>query len=415
MKSVLEKPFIKATQLIIKLLTVYSLATTTVFANSVSSDLEQHLTTLSQELEKQRIALHIPGMAIAIVKDGEVILSKGFGLADLDKKTPVTTKSLFAIGSTTKAFTSTIAGILVDQNKMQWDDPLTDYLPYYQFKQNNKPLDLTLRDALSHRSGYARNDILWVNGKVSSEQILKDATQAKKWAPFRKNFNYNNVMFLAAGMATAKQEHTDWRNQLHNTLLTPLKMFNTTTDLATAKTSKHLATGYMWHDELAKHKSLPMRNLTNIGPAGAINSNVEDMSNWLKFQLNKGEFEGKRLISEQSLLETHKPQIKIANKKHYGLGWMLHKWQDQQVVEHGGNVDGFGAQVTLFPESNLGYVLLTNITATPLQQLSINLVASHLLAPNQPKNNAHFDQPREKSAPCPTDDPNHQDHPNCSD
>jgi CubicO group peptidase (beta-lactamase class C family) len=406
MKSVLASPCLWVTQLIIKLVTLYFLVTATAFANTVPNDLEKRLTTLSLALEKQRVEHHIPGFAIAIVKDGDVILSKGFGLADIETNTPVTPKSLFAIGSTTKAFTSTIAGILVDQNKVQWDDPLTDFLPYYQFKQDGKLVDITLRDALSHRSGYARNDILWVNGKVSSEDILKDATRAEKWAPFRKNFNYNNVMFLAAGMATASVNknnantaNTDWADQLKKELLIPLHMSKTTVGLASAKKSKHLATGYMWHDELKQHKSLPMRDLINIGPAGAINSNVEDMSNWLKFQLAKGQFNGKRLISEKSLLETRKPQIKMAQDMFYGLGWMLRQWQGQSVVEHGGNIDGFGAQVTLFPDSNLGYVLLTNVTATALQQLSINLVASHLLAPSQPEKASEQSANTENLAP----------------
>ncbi|MCF2949759.1 serine hydrolase [Paraglaciecola aquimarina] len=389
MKSVLENYFSCIPALAIKLCIILLVVASLSHVTAAELEFEARLEALSQALEAQRIEHHIPGFAIAIVKDGEVVLSKGFGLANIEHNTPITPQSLFAIGSTTKAFTATIAGMLVDQEKMNWDDPLTDYLPYYTFVQNDKPVGITLRDTLSHRSGYARNDLLWVNGKVSSEQILKDATQAEKWAPFRKQFHYNNVMYLAAGTATASQSNpkSNWANQLTTRLLTPLNMLNTTLDLAQAKNSKHLATGYMWHDELGEHKVLPMRNLTNIGPAGAINSNVEDMANWLKFQLAKGEFQGKRLISENALLETHSPQIQMAKDIHYGLGWMLRNWQGQKVVEHGGNIDGFGAQVTLFPESNLGYVLLTNITATPLQQLSINLVANYLLAPALPTQN----------------------------
>ncbi|MGJ8678966.1 serine hydrolase domain-containing protein [Paraglaciecola sp.] len=380
MKSVLENPSVWVTQLIIKLVTLYFLVTATACASTVPNDLEKRLTALSLALETQRVEHHIPGMAMAIVKDGKVILSKGFGLANIKEKKPVTPKSIFAIGSTTKAFTATLTGMLVDENKLDWDTLLTEYLPDYQFKQKGKSLDITLRDALSHRSGYARNDILWVNGLVTRKEILKDATQAQKWSPFRKKFNYNNVMYLAAGMATAKRAETNWDSLLESRIIKPLLMKNTSADLEKAQSSNLLATGYMWQEELGHHKLLPMRNLTNIGPAGSVNSNVEDMSQWLKFQLANGTFNGKRLISEDVLLETRKPQIKMAKDMFYGLGWMLRKWQGQTVVEHGGNIDGYAAQVTLFPESNLGYVLLTNVTATPLQQLSINLVASHLLA-----------------------------------
>ena len=195
-----------------------------------TGDIKDKLNKLSLEFEKQRVALHIPGMALAIVRDGKVIFAKGFGVADLERQIPVTPKTIFAIGSSSKAFTATIIGMLVDQKKMQWDDPAVKYLPFYQFTNNGKKLDLTIRDMLSHRSGYARNDVLWLNGKVSAEEILKDATQAEPWAPFHQQFHYNNVMYLAAGIASAKQQDSSWNVLLENMILKPLGMENTTAD-----------------------------------------------------------------------------------------------------------------------------------------------------------------------------------------
>ncbi len=350
-----------------------------VFAHSGDIQLKIRLDKLSKELEQKRQQLHIPGMAIAIVKDNKVIFAKGFGVSDLEKKTPVTPETLFAIGSSSKAFTSTIDAMLVDEGKLKWDSPITDYLSFYQFKMKNKKDQITLRDMLSHRSGFSRNDILWVNGKVSRNEILHDATAAEPFSDFRKKFNYNNVMYLAAGMAAAKQQNKNWDDLLEQRLLKPLRMKHTTTRFKQIKNDPHLSLGYMWLDEEKKYKHLPMRNLANIAPAGAINSNIMDMTHWLKFQLNRGVYNNKRLVSEKSLMETRTPQIKIANKIDYGMGWFLRQWQGQKVVEHGGNIDGFGAQVAFLPESKVGFVLLTNVTATPLQQESMHIVWDNLL------------------------------------
>lgn len=370
-----------------------------VFAHSEDVQLKLRLEKLTKELEQKRQQLHIPGMAIAIVKDNKVILAKGFGLSDLENNTPVTPETLFAIGSSSKAFTSTIDAMMVDEGKLNWDNPITDYLPFYQFKMKNKKDQITLRDMLSHRSGFSRNDILWVNGKVSRNDILHDATHAEAFSDFRKKFNYNNVMYLAAGVAAAKQQHQNWDDLLEQRLLKPLEMNHTTTRLKQIKDSPKLSMGYMWLEEEKKYKHLPMRNLANIAPAGAINSNVMDMTHWLKFQLNGGVYKNKRLVSEKSLMQTRTSQIKIANKIDYGMGWFIRQWQGQKVVEHGGNIDGFGAQVAFLPESKLGFVLLTNVTATPLQQESMHIVWDNILGEikqpvkNNVKENADKYQP----------------------
>lgn len=359
---------------------------------SQKDELSQRLDNLSKVLEQKRQAYHIPGMAIAVVKDNKVIFAKGYGFSNLETKTPVTTETLFAIGSSSKAFTSTIVGMMVDEGKLDWDAPITDYLPYFKFNLNNKKDHMTLRDLLSHRSGYSRNDILWVNGKVGREEILKDATHAEPMSEFRKKFNYNNVMFLAAGMAAARKSGIDWDSLLSQRLLKPLGMNHTTSLLNVAKKDPNLSLGYMWLDEQKKYRHLPMRNLANIAPAGAINSNVLDMTHWLRFQLDHGRFNHKRLISDNNLQQTRTSQIKIANNVDYGMGWFLRKWHGKKVVEHGGNIDGFGAQVAFIPEENLGFVLLTNVTATPLQQESMSLVWDHLLSKKEKNQQQNLSQ-----------------------
>lgn len=186
-------------------------------------------------------------------------------------------------------------------------------------------------------------------------------------------------MFLAAGESAAVAVGTDWDTLVAERIFEPLGMDSSTTSVAEAQADPRLSLGYMWDVDLETHDLRAMQPLDNIAPAGAINSSVLDMAQWLRLLLGDGVHEGVRLISEEQLQETRTTQIEIAEGVGYGLGWLLREWEGQPVVEHGGNVDGFGAQVALLPGSDLGFVLLTNVTATPLQQASVNMVWEALL------------------------------------
>ncbi|WP_179952103.1 serine hydrolase domain-containing protein [Marinicella rhabdoformis] len=374
------KSGIQAVMLLVSMMFSLMLPTLAVAKETVYSE---QLNKLIEVMEAKRQEFHIPGMALAVVKDDQVILTQGFGQMDMANNKAVTSETLFAIGSSSKAFTATLFGMLVDDEQVNWDDLVTDYLPDYEFKVEGEVLPITFRDMLSHRTGYTRNDLLWANGQASRDLILKTATRAEPVDEFRKKFYYNNVMFLAAGEASAKISKQSWDDLLMSRLLKPLGMKGATSNHATAITDKNISKGYQWNEETESHDVMPTRNLNNIAPAGGIYSNVNDMAQWLRFQLNKGKVGSEQLLSEKQLLETHEEQIKMSQMAGYGMGWMLQEWQGKKVVEHGGNIDGFGAQVSLIPEENLGYVLLTNVTATPLQQGSIGIVFEHLLGGQQ--------------------------------
>ena len=340
----------------------------------------EHIANLIKTLESKRQEHHIPGMAIAVVKDDQIIISQGFGVMDLEQQIPVTSETLFAIGSASKSFTATMAAMLVDQGKIHWDDEVTKYLPDYQFTVDGKSLPITLRDALSHRTGYTRNDLLWANGQASRDLILETATKALPWDDFRASFHYNNVMYLAAGEVIAKLAGSSWDDYLKQAIFAPLGMHNSTSIHQSAVASEAISLGYQWNDETESHDLMPRRNLNNVAPAGGIYSNVTDMAQWVRMLLKQGQKDGKPLVSPEQLHATWEPAISISDQMNYGMGWFLRTWQNQRVVEHGGNIDGYGAQVALLPESKLGFVLLTNVTATPLQQESVNLVWEHLAA-----------------------------------
>ncbi len=347
----------------------------------IAPELQQKLDLLIDQLEQQRLTLHVPGMAIAVVKDDEVILTQGFGVSNVEDETPVTPKTIFAIGSSTKSFTSTLVGMLVDEGKMDWEDPVSKYLPYFQMniESDDENDEITLRDVLSHRTGFTRMGLLYISGQIPREEVLHDATKAEPYVPLGDKFYYSNLMYMSAGVAAGKAVDSDWDNLVKKRIFKPLGMENTTTSITQAEKDTRLASGYLWDEDLQAYEYKPMRNVDNIGPAGSINSNVLDMAQWLRLQLGLGVYEGHRLISEENLRETWTSQIDIAENVGYGMGWMIREWEGQPVIEHGGNVDGFSAQVAMLPDSNLGFVLLTNASASPLPPQVINMVWDTLL------------------------------------
>jgi CubicO group peptidase (beta-lactamase class C family) len=339
------------------------------------------LEQLCQELEAQRVQLQIPGMALGVVQDGKLVLARGFGESNLAAGTATQPETLFAIGSTTKAFTATLVGMLIGDGKMSWDDPVTSYLPEFKLPVRNAAAgaEVCLRDLLSHRTGFTRTDILWASGRANQKEILQASLQAEPWDDFRAEWNYNNVMFLAAGEASAKVAGMAWTELLTQRILKPLGMSSTHVSSTAVLKDKRLSTGYIWDEDINDWRVLPLRPVDSVAPAGVIYSNVIDMSHWVRFQLADGAWEGKQLSPTEVLHETWTKQMTIGGGMDYGLGWFLHDWKGKKVVQHGGNIDGFAAQVGMIPEEGVGYVLLCNVTATPLQGMSLGIVWEALL------------------------------------
>lgn len=349
-----------------------------------TDELPARLEQLRTRLEAARVKHHIPGMAVAVVKGDDVIFAEGFGLADLETKRPVTPKTLFAIGSTTKAFTSAVVAMQVDAGKLAWDDPLSKHVPELQLRP--RPADpkaaapeLTLRDALCHRSGFTRMAMLTTSNDLSTTEVFTLASKAEPIAAYREKFLYNNEIYAAAGEAAARTAGTTWAQLVQTRLLEPLGMKSTSFTVDAAKQDPELSRGYRYREVTAVHEAVPMRSIDSIAPAGAINSNVLDMAKWLRLQLGRGTFEGKPLVSAERLQDTWSPQIEVAGGIRYGLGWMLGDWQGHRVVEHGGNIDGYAAEVAMLPDDELGFVLLTNVSVTPLQRESLGIVFDSLL------------------------------------
>ncbi len=343
---------------------------------------EQRLELLVELMEAERVANHIPGFALAVVKGDEIVLSKGFGVADVKSSRPVTAQTLFAIGSTTKALTATALGMLQDDGVLDFDDPIAKYLPYFDLQIKTEGGDqgpVTLRDLMCHRTGFTRMSALWAGAGASRQLVLETASKAEPTAAFRKQFQYNNVMFLAAGMAGAQAAGVEWEELVQTRIFDPLGMSSSNFAIQVAQKDPRLSLGYEWEPEAEEYIEKRMLDLGAIAPAGSINSNVTDMAQWVRFQLAQGKLGEEQLIREETLKEIHSANMEMSEDSQYGLGWMIHGSGEEQVIEHGGNIDGFGAQVAFMPSKNLGYVLLTNVTATPLQASSMSVVFDTLL------------------------------------
>ena len=326
------------------------------------------LLKIEDKLESRRKELGIPGVALVIVKDGQVIYSKGLGYKDFEKKVPVTADTQFAIGSATKAFTALTVLMAQDEGKLSLDDSPKKYLPYFHMYDPETDKNIAIRDLLSHSSGLNRTDLAMITGKLSRAELIEVAAQAKPTAKLREKFQYQNLMFVAGGEIAATVEKTTWDQLILNRILKPLGMTNSSLSIAQLEKASDRSFGYNYNFDTKETERLPYREIAQVAPAGSINSSANDMAQWLKFVLNGGTVNGKRLVSENGFGEWIKPQMRISpdGKFSYGLGWFLQEWKGKKVVQHGGNIDGFNSMVAMVPEEKLGFVLLTNVSASSL-------------------------------------------------
>ena len=337
----------------------------------------------------------VPGVAIAVVKDDKIVFAKGYGVRELGKTDPITPNTVFAIGSSSKAFTAAALAMLVDEGKLKWDDPATKYLPGFQLYDPYATRELTVRDLLSHRVGLERGDRLWYATHYDRDEVLRRIRYLRPSSSFRSRFGYQNIMFLAAGQIVPQVVKKSWDDFLRERIFMPLGMNSTNTTITTFKEVKDLAAPHARID--GKIKPVAYRLIDNIGPAGSINSNVTDMAQWVRLQLGGGKFGGKQIISQASITQMQAPHTIIplegiyaqfypeAHFLNYGLGWFLSDYRGRKMVEHGGAIDGMRASVALLPEEKLGVVVLGNMNGSILPQMLANRVFDMYLVPGKEK------------------------------
>jgi CubicO group peptidase (beta-lactamase class C family) len=334
---------------------------------------------------------NVPGISVAIVKDGKLVLAKGFGVRKLGDPTPVDENTLFGIGSNTKAFTSAALASLVDAGKITWDEPVYQAMPGFEMYDPYVAHEMTIRDLLTHRSGMGLGEgdlLFWPHSTYTRDEIIYRLRFMKPASSFRSHFAYDNLLYLAAGQIIPAVTGQSWDDYIREHILVPLSM-NTTTLSNTFKPGDNFASPHSLVD--GKLQSIEFVNLDNAGPAGAINSSAAEMSKWVLLQLNRGKFPDRdgRLFSAQQSREMWSPQtiLPIGNDPHsplaalhpnfadYGLGWFLSDYHGRKLVGHSGGVAGFVTRVLLVPEENLGIIVLTNAEQTG----AFESVAYHIL------------------------------------
>jgi CubicO group peptidase (beta-lactamase class C family) len=323
-------------------------------------------------IEQSRQLWNIPGVAVAIVQNGEIVLSKGYGVKSVDSMEPVDENTLFAIASNSKAFTTAAIAMLVDEGKMSWDDKVRDYLPYFEISDPYVSAEMTVRDLLCHRSGLATfsGDLIWYGSNYSREDIIRRAKYLEPVSGFRSEYGYQNIMFLAAGEIVAAVSGQSWDDFVKEHFFDPLNMSTAVTSIREFTPQTNLA---LPHNETnGKNHTIEWVNWDNIAPAGGICASVNELTNWMNLQLGYGTLDSTTFWSERQAHEMWAPQINkgigswsrqnFPSKTFsaYGLGWDLYNYHGRKIVNHGGGYDGMISKTVLIPEENIGFVILTN-------------------------------------------------------
>ncbi|MDR2010585.1 MAG: serine hydrolase [Bacteroidales bacterium] len=314
----------------------------------------------------------VPALGIAVVQNNEIAFEKGYGVLETGKKTKANENTNFAIASNTKAFTAAALAILVDEGRISWDDKVRKYIPYFELYNPYVSNEMTIIDLLCHRSGLKTfsGDLIWYGSDHSREEVIKRAKYLEPVYGFREKYGYSNILYLTAGQIVEAVTDTTWDDFLKHRIFTPLGMNRTNTSVSVNEKLDNVAACHSLVN--GKPVAIPYISWDNIAPAGSINSNVHDISKWMMLQLNKGEFNGKRIYSEKVSNEmwtayTPKAVRPVAtgvesdtHLKSYGLGWELYDFNGYLIVTHNGGYDGMISQTVLIPELNTGFVVLTN-------------------------------------------------------
>jgi CubicO group peptidase (beta-lactamase class C family) len=313
---------------------------------------------------------NIPGLAVAIVKDGKVVVMKGYGVRDVKTNEPVDENTLFMIASNSKLFTGTALAQLEFDKKLLLDDKVSKYIRDYALYDKNTTELVTVRDLLSHRIGTKtfQGDFMFWNGNLGRREIINKMRLLKPTGLFRQNYGYCNSCFLTAGEVIPVVSGKPWEVYVYDSLLMPLGMTNTHMLTQGIDQRPNVSKPYT-NQYSGILTELPYDHVDNLGPAGSMVSNVRDMSKWLLMQLDSGRLDGRRVLQWDVLRKTRNNNISISSSKSavypvhytgYGLGVFMNDYAGKQAYYHTGGAFGFVTNTCFVPEAKLGIVVLTN-------------------------------------------------------
>jgi len=354
--------------------------------------------SLKADVERVMKEFDVPGIAIAVVKDGKVLAAEGFGVRKRGEPAPVDGKTIFEIASNSKAFTAAALAMLVDQGKLSWDDPVIKHLPDFRMYDAYVTAEMTVRDLLTHRSGLGlgAGDLMWwPTTNFTTDEIIHNLRYIKPATSFRSSYAYDNLLYIVAGKIIASKSGKTWGETMHEWILKPVGMANTTTSL---DENKNFANVSAPHSKI-NGKAVPVKPMPVANAVGAvgINTNAEDIARWMQVLLEGGKVSGKlggdkRLWSDkqaremwtaQTPMTINTPRPPLAATKPnfyaYGLGFQLRDYQGKLVAMHDGALQGFYTRVLLVPDAKLGIAIFTNAESGPsLNALQYRLLDQYL-------------------------------------
>lgn len=318
----------------------------------------------------------VPGLGVAIVFEDEVVLAKGYGYRDLDDALPADGDTLFAIGSNSKSFTATILAMLEDEGRLEWNQPIREHLPAFRLHDPVATEQMSAVDLLSHRSGLPRHDLAWYGSPRGRAELFAMLRHLEPTAQFRERFQYQNLMFMTAGILAEELTGRTWEDLVEQRIFDPLGMERANFSVAAMQDDPNHAVPHT-HSGDSEIEQIPFRNIDAIGPAGSINASPREMAKYVLFHMNRGKVgpgeDAERLLSEENAVMMQAPQMVITGPLRarfaghaeigdpaYGLGLMTSTYHGRRHVYHGGGIDGFISAMEWLPDDRIGVVVLSN-------------------------------------------------------
>jgi len=370
--------------------------------------IETRLKGLDAELNEVLETWKAAGFAVAVVEKNKVVYAKGFGYSDYENKIPATANTLFAIGSCSKAFTTSIIGVLQNEGLIDINERPQKYIPELKFFNAEMNDQITIKDMMSHRTGLPRHDFSWYFfPSYSKDSLLMRVAHQEPFANVRERWYYNNFMFLAQGAITERITGKSWEDNVREKLFAPLGMSRSNLSIDELEKNTDASFGYQVKNETEIEK-MDYYHIAGMSPAGSINSSVNEMSNWLKTWINGGKYNGEEIIpasfvqqaiSSQMVVGggtpgTENPDLHLSN---YGFGWFSSSYKGHYRVEHGGNIDGFSASTSFFPSDSIGIVVLVNQNGSSVPGVVRNIIADRVLSVKKTDWNVDLKARRDKA------------------
>lgn len=363
---------------------------------------------LDAKLEAILESTKAAGFSVAIVQGDQIIYAKGFGYRDLDKQLKADENTVYAIGSTTKAFTTGLLGIMEAEKDFSFSESPSTYLPQLTFFNDELNNQVTILDMISHRTGLPRHDFSWyLFPTADKDSLLGRVKYQEPFTGLREKWYYNNFMYLAQGMITEKLTGKTWEENIQQYFIKPLDMTSSSADIRGLQMHPNRATGYNLI-KFTTNKAMPYYDISAMSPAGSINSSVNDMAKWVMVWLNDGKYKDQQILPQRYVQQATNPLMLVGNgisdpqfpDQHlnsYGYAWFTSSYKGHYRLEHGGNIDGFSANVSFFPTDDIGIVVLTNQNGSAVPNLVRNTISDMILGVNETDWKSVFEKKRKEA------------------